>query len=142
MKVFLALLISLFALTGFAENYGATVSEAEPISITEAIELVNAGDVGTALVQGEVSAVCQAKGCWMGFSSEAGDVRVTFQDYGFFVPFSIMGKTVLAEGTLEKVKLSLEESKHFTQDAGGDPDTVTEPIVEYRMVATGVRIQS
>lgn len=142
MKVFLALFISLFTLTGFAENYGAPLSEAAPISITEAIARVDAGDVGAALVQGEVTAVCQAKGCWMGFSSEAGDVRVTFQDYGFFVPFSIMGKTVLAEGTLEKVQLSLEDSKHFTQDAGGDPDTVTEPIVEYRMVATGVKVES
>ncbi|MEX1033370.1 MAG: DUF4920 domain-containing protein [Cellvibrionaceae bacterium] len=134
--------LSLFSLTCFAEHYGAELSEAEPISVTEAIALVDANKQTTALVQGEVTSVCQAKGCWMGFSSEAGDVRVTFKDYGFFVPFSIVGKTVLAEGTVEKVQWSLKDSKHLTEDAGGDPDAVTEPIVEYQMVASGVKVKS
>lgn len=143
MKAFLALLtLSLFSLASFAENYGATLSEAEPLSVTEVIELLGSNDRATVLVQGEVTSVCQVKGCWMGFSSQAGDVRVTFKDYGFFVPFSIMGKTVVAEGTVEKVQLSLKVSKHFVQDAGGDPDTVTEPITEYQMVASGVKVES
>lgn len=141
MKYVLGLILPLLSLACLAAQYGAELSEVEPISVTEAIALADAGVKAAALVQAEVTTVCQTKGCWMGFSSEAGDVRVTFKDYGFFVPFSIVGKTVLAEGQLQKVALSLKDSKHYVEDAGGDPDTITEPMVEYNMLATGVKVE-
>jgi hypothetical protein len=75
----------------------------------------------------------------MALTGAGEDVRVTFKDYGFFVPSSIIGKTVLVEGTLEKVVMSLEDTKHYVKDAGGDPSTVTQPRTEYRIVATGVQ---
>ena len=136
------LALSLWSAATFAEHYGAEISNGEPISVPEAIASVGSGEQETLLVQGEVTSVCQMKGCWMGFSSDAGDIRITFKDYGFFVPLSIMGKTARVEGTLEKVELSLADSKHLVQDAGGDPSTVTEPIVEYQFVASGVEVRS
>ncbi|OFE12260.1 hypothetical protein PHACT_03195 [Pseudohongiella acticola] len=125
-----------------AEQYGAPVTDGRSSTVPEAIASVDAGHQGTLLVEAEVTSVCQAKGCWLGFSSDAGDVRVTFKDYGFFVPFSVRGKIVRAEGTMEKVELSLEDSKHLIEDAGGDPTTVTQPIIEYQFVATGVDVLS
>jgi hypothetical protein len=46
------------------------------------------------------------------------------------------------EGTLEKIELSLADSKHLIEDAGGDPEMVTEPILEYQFVASGVTVKS
>ncbi|MEX0740853.1 MAG: DUF4920 domain-containing protein [Pseudohongiella sp.] len=131
-----------FSIVAQAEQYGAAISDGQAISVPEAIASADAGIQETLLLEADVTSVCQAKGCWLGFSSEAGDVRVTFKDYGFFVPFSIRGKTVRVEGTLEKTELSLEDSKHLIEDAGGDPATVTEPIVEYQFVASGVDVLS
>lgn len=141
-QLLIFLILSLGSAAALAEQYGAEVSAGEPISISEAIASLDAGRSETLLVEGEVTSVCQVKGCWLGFSSEAGDVRVTFKDYGFFVPMSIRGKTARVEGTLEKVELSLAESRHLIEDAGGDPSIVTEPIVEYQFVASGVEVRS
>ncbi|MCW8195934.1 DUF4920 domain-containing protein [Proteobacteria bacterium 005FR1] len=141
MKRTLALLaISLIALNVAAEEYGQQLSGRSPVSVVSAIQQLDANDRLAVTVRGQVDSVCQVKGCWMGFATEAGDVRVTFKDYGFFVPFSVLGKSVVAEGELEKVTLSLAESKHLVEDAGGDPAQVVEPIVEYRLVATGVKV--
>lgn len=143
MKKLATFAVLLFATSfAFADQYGADLTLTNAISIDDAISATDAGAQDPLLIEGEVTAVCQVKGCWMGFTTENGEIRVTFKDYGFFVPLNIVGKTVLAEGTLEKVTLSLRDSKHLVKDAGGDPDTVTEPIVEYQMVATGVKVAS
>ena len=44
--------------------------------------------------------VCKKKGCWMKVEKSDGTLmRVTFKDYGFFVPKDIAGKNVIIEGT-------------------------------------------
>ncbi|MBK6732010.1 MAG: DUF4920 domain-containing protein [Bacteroidetes bacterium] len=41
----------------------------------------------TGKVKGTVTSVCQNKGCWMKLDLGNGEsMRVTFKDYGFFVP--------------------------------------------------------
>jgi len=144
MKSVFALLLLSISTVGFADGinnkYGAELTLNKTISVAQAI--ASAGKSSTpVLIEGTIGSVCQAKGCWMGFNSEAGDIRVTFKDYGFFVPFSIVGKTVQAEGTLQKVTLSLEDSKHLVKDGGGDPNAVTEPLAEYQMIASGVLVK-
>jgi hypothetical protein len=47
----------------------------------------------------------------------------------------------LVEGTLEKVVMTLEDTKHYVKDAGGDPSQVTSPRTEYRIVASGVEVK-
>lgn len=146
MKTVIALLLLSFSIYSVADknadknHFGAALTLNKAISVEQAIAKANSSS-SPILIEGKVGSVCQAKGCWMGFNSDAGKVRVTFKDYGFFVPFSVVGKTVQAEGTLEKVTLSLEDSKHLVEDGGGDPDSVTEPLVEYQMVASGVVIK-
>lgn len=66
---------------------------------------------------------------------------MTFKDYAFFVPSTLIGKTVLAQGELKKVTMTLEETKHYVKDAGGDPATVTQPRVHYELVASGVQVK-
>jgi hypothetical protein len=140
MKNATAFVLLLFTSLSFAENYGAPLTLKNAISVEAAIAAASQQS-SPILVEGKIGSVCQAKGCWMGFNSDAGDVRVTFKDYGFFVPITVVGKTVQAEGTLQKVTLSLEDSKHLVEDGGGDPDSVTEPMIEYQMVASGVVIK-
>ena len=56
------------------------------------------------LVRGQVESVCSKKGCWMTLKSKHETVRVTFKDYGFFVPTSLQMTSVQIQGKLfEKI---------------------------------------
>src|SRR5262245_19967035 len=137
--------LALFLLTTLAaaaEHYGAPIAQTTPVSLKTAIAQLDRGPVANVVIESKVDQVCTVKGCWMGLTNAAGGVRVTFKDYAFFVPASLIGKTVLVEGTLEKVTMSLEDTKHYVKDAGGDPSKVTEPRVEYRIVAKGVEVRT
>lgn len=120
-----------------AKVYGEKIQiKRNPISIAEAIKAHQNGD--TILVNAVVDKVCKKKGCWMTFKDIQSDHRVTFKDYSFFVPVSIVGKRVKVLGVLEKKAMTLEETKHMAEDEGKDPAKVTKPGVEYRIVASGV----
>ncbi|HVF15382.1 MAG TPA: DUF4920 domain-containing protein [Steroidobacteraceae bacterium] len=144
MKTFVATLLCCWAAIATAEQYGAEIKSKNPLSLQAAIKQLDTKPSADVLIESKVDKVCVAKGCWMALthSTAKDDVRVTFKDYGFFVPSSIIGKTVLVEGKLEKVVMSLKDTKHYVKDAGGDPSTVTTPRTEYRIVANGVQVKS
>jgi hypothetical protein len=142
MKVIVGVACVLLSSLACAENYGAPLKSRQAISLDSAIQQLAGQRTAAVVVESKVDKVCTAKGCWLGLSNPSGEIRVTFKDYGFFVPPSLIGKTVLVEGVLEKVTLSLAETKHYVKDAGGDPATVTQPRVEYRIVARGVEVKS
>jgi hypothetical protein len=141
MKLIVGLACVLFSGVVMAEHYGAPLDSRTAVSVDSAIQQLAGKRSAAVVVQSKVAKVCQAKGCWLGLSNASGEVRVTFKDYGFFVPPSLIGKTVLVEGVLEKVTLSLAETRHYVRDAGGDPAKVTQPRVEYRIVASGVEVK-
>ncbi len=97
------------------------------------------------IMTGTVVDVCQTKGCWLTLQSEnGGDVRVTFKDYGFFVPKDISGKQVVVKG-IGKIEItSVADLQHFAEDEGQSKEEIakiTEPIEEYTFVAEGVKIK-
>jgi hypothetical protein len=141
MKAFLILVLATFSTFAIAENYGAPVKAGKPTSLESAIKQLDKADSADVLVAAKVEKICVVKGCWMGLVSSSGDVRVTFKDYAFFVPPSLIGKQVVVDGKLQKVTMTLDETKHYVKDAGGDPATVTQPRVEYRIVANGVEVK-
>ncbi len=125
-----------------ATKFGAelTLKEA-PITVDEALEKFKAKQItGPVLLTAKIDKVCKKKGCWMTIKSKSDDLRVTFKDYGFFVPQNIVGKNVLVEGVIKEEKLTLEETKHFVKDEGGDPSKVTEAKTDYQFVAYAVSL--
>jgi len=95
---------------------------------------------------GKVSGVCQKKGCWMTLTTgepAAPSVRISFKDYGFFVPKDCLGKTATVEGHFSVKTLSVAEAQHFAEDAakeGTAARKVTAPEHTLALVATGVEI--
>lgn len=142
MKYVVTALLCCWTALAAAEQYGAPIDAKNPLSLAAALEKLDAASSADVLIESKVDKVCVVKGCWMALTNAKDDVRVTFKDYGFFVPASIIGKTVIVQGTLEKVVMSLEDTKHYVKDAGGDPSTVTQPRTEYRIVASGVAVKS
>jgi len=142
MKFLTGLVLISAAFVAHAEQYGAPLTRSNAVTLQGAIKQLDAKPAADVVIESKVDKVCVVKGCWMALTNATDNVRVTFKDYGFFVPSSIIGKTVLVEGRLEKVVMSLEDTKHYVKDAGGDPSTVTAPRTEYRIVASGVQVKS
>lgn len=123
-------------------KFGADLTlKQKPITVDAAIAQFKNNNKSPVVLEAKIDKVCQKKGCWMTVKSNTRDMRVIFKDYGFFVPVSIAGKTVLTEGVVTEKQLTLEETKHFVADEGGDPSKVTEPIMDYQFVATGVVVK-
>jgi hypothetical protein len=95
------------------------------------------------LLEGEVSEVCAKKGCWMVLSDGERQVRVTFEDYGFFVPRDIDGVLARVEGVLSERLVPIAEVRHYLEDAGRHEEAalVTRPERSYTFVATGVMLR-
>ena len=94
-------------------------------------------------VRGTIDQVCQAKGCWMTMPVGEESMRITFKDYGFFVPKDAGGKNTVIEGLITKQVTDVETLRHFAADAGKSPEEleqITEPKVEYTFEAVGVLI--
>jgi hypothetical protein len=70
-------------------------------------------------VKGVVNDVCVNKGCWVTMKLSNGEtMRITFKDYGFFVPKDIKGKEIVVDGDAKVEELSVEDQRHFAEDGG------------------------
>ncbi len=88
-----------------------------------------------------ITEVCNKKGCF--FIAEDGDytARITFKDYGFFIPTNSAGKKATLVGEFSVVTLSEEKAKHYAEDAGKNADEIKGEQKEYSIVATSVVIE-
>lgn len=95
-------------------------------------------------IKGKVVDVCDKKGCWLTIETED-DTQffVKMKDYGFFVPTALKGKNVVLEGSAEKKVTSVDEQKHYAEDAKkpqAEIDAITKPKEEIRFVANGIKV--
>ncbi|MDR9401225.1 MAG: DUF4920 domain-containing protein [Psychroflexus sp.] len=108
------------------------------------LKSINLNDTLIMTFKSKVNAVCQKKGCWMQLDVPQGnDIKVTFKDYGFFVPKDISGQEVIIKGKGFLKEVSVEEQQHYAIDAGKSDQeiaAITEPKKEYRFIANGVAI--
>lgn len=73
--------------------------------------------------EGEISAVCQAMGCWMELRDEqARAVRVPMAGHSFFVPRDVSGRRALVEGPLRVRPLSVAEREHLAAEGATATD--------------------
>lgn len=100
--------------------------------------------LGKIKVKGDVEAVCKKKGCWMTIKNPEGEaMRVTFKDYGFFVPLDCDGKSAIFEGKAYVTETSVADLRHYAEDEGlaqEEINKITEPKRELTFEATGVEI--
>lgn len=155
MKKKLGILLTFLIAMSFSvfaqENQEATGSFGEEINAKGAVSAkklskkMEKADSLDLKVKGEISEVCQAKGCWMTLDLGDGEtVRVKFKDYGFFVPKNSAGHMAIISGTAKKEVVSVKELKHLAEDAGKSEkeiNAITEPKEELTFIADGVIIK-
>jgi len=127
-------------------NFGKTITEDGAVMLASIESEVIPGEEFVAKVEGEIVEVCQKKGCWMTVKKDDGTVvRVTFKDYGFFVPKDAAGKWVVMEGIAFYDTLSVATLQHYAEDAGKPAEEVakiTEPEYKITFEAEGVIIKN
>lgn len=89
-------------------------------------------------VTAKVKQVCQKKGCFLVAQAGPHVVRVSFKDYGFFVPTDISGRTVTLHGVLTREVLTAAQARHFSEDA--QQEGAFKPGWQYEFVAVSVRV--
>lgn len=112
------------------------------------IAKLKSGKEVEAQVEGKVESVCQAKGCWMNIVSEKNQksdkVFVKFHNYGFFMPLDLAGKSIVMNGKGFVEETSVDELRHYAEDEGKSKEEIekiTKPRIEYKFMATGVKVK-
>jgi len=103
MRIPTGLLLGLVAVTAVgAEHYGAPLTMKTAVTLEAAVQSLGDRPSATVLVESTVVKVCPDLGCWIALKSTSSQLHVTFKDEAFFVPSTLIGKTVLVEGKLTK----------------------------------------
>ena len=124
------------------ESYGAQINET---GVEKASNIfVTVVDSLSVKLEGNIAQTCKMKGCWMNVKVGEEQIRVTFRDYGFFVPKEgVEGRKAIFEGTLKRSVTDVETLRHLAEDAGksdAEIANIMEPKEELTFVADGVLI--
>jgi hypothetical protein len=68
-------------------------------------------------------------------------VRVTFKDYGFFVPLDSAGSTAKVEGVVKVAMLDDAKAKHYEAEGATVPKGKDGKYREVQLVAVGVELR-
>lgn len=94
-------------------------------------------------LEGKVTDVCKMAGCWAMITDGKSEVRISFKDYGFFVPREAIGKNVLAEGFLEEGEMNVKQHKHYLEEQQRpkeEIDKVDKPLKFMRFYSYGLKV--
>ena len=126
------------------QTYGEVINEKGAVDVQKLPKLIaksKDGKVQTK-IKGKVVDVCSKKGCWITLELEGDEtVFVKMKDYAFFLPDDAKGKTVVLEGEGFENTTSVNELKHYAEDAGKSQeeiDNITEPEKSIRFMASGI----
>jgi len=126
------------------EFFGDKISADQAVSYEDLLQKMESSDSLNVKVTGQVSAVCQKKGCWMNIVSDQEgqpEMFVKFKDYGFFMPLNITGRKVIMDGYAFRSITSVDELRHYAEDDGkskAEIEAITEPLEELKFMASGV----
>ena len=126
-------------------SFGAKITEAHAMSSQQMFakfEDMTVGDTINVKFASRVKEVCSKKGCWMKLSlDDNSEAMVRFKDYGFFMPLDATDREVIIEGKAFVQETSIEELKHYAEDAGKSKDEIAKIIAtkkEFAFEANGV----
>jgi hypothetical protein len=129
-----------------AVSYGAPLTLASPrAKLSTLLERPSEFAGKTITVQGKVRRACSRKGCWMELAetltSQSPGCRVTFKDYGFFVPTDSEGARATVEGEVILKQVPRSRVAHLEAEGATfehkNPDGSAS---EVQLVATGVEL--
>lgn len=152
-KIFLLIPILVFAFTVNAQppegpankgmTFGVATTEKDAVNASELSSVLNSTEPKEIKVKGKVIEVCKAEGCWLRMETTGGTMMIRMKDHKFFVPVSMQGKTIVADGTATLKETSVDMLKHYAEDAGKSKEEIAaikEPKKEIVLQAKGILV--
>jgi hypothetical protein len=126
-------------------NFGEIISEEGAVEVNAFVAQMAQQEELVGKISGQVEEVCKSEGCWYTLAlADGSSVFVKTKDHAFSLPKDCAGKIAIAEGRMYWKTTSVEDLKHYAEDAGDSPEeiaAITEPKRELRFEASGVIIK-
>ena len=123
-------------------TFGVATTENGSVNANDLAGHLNAGPKEVK-VKGKVVEVCKAEGCWLRLETATGTIMIRMKDHSFFVPVSMTGKTIVAEGNASVKETPVELLRHYAEDAGkskAEIEAIKEPKKEIQLQARGILV--
>ena len=141
--IVLALALTTSAFAGDVIKRGTAISpDAKPVAFAKVLDTPRAFAKEAVLVEGVIDSSCTNKGCWMQLVPAEGEagIRVTFKDYGFFIPLQAKGMKARAEGVVVVKTLSKADADHLEGEGAKLTRNADGTANEVSFVANGVEL--
>lgn len=129
-----ALALPALAVAAETKTFGTPLSGLTPTPLQEV--LAQPKDGARVCLEGQVTAVCQNKGCWLELQQGGRSIHVTFVDYSFFVPKDSKGRTVRLEGKVSVQAPDPAHVEHMRKEGAGESAAA-----KVSIVASGVELR-
>jgi hypothetical protein len=83
-----------------AAKFGAPLGNSPVVALADIVRETGKYAKTTVKTEGQVTAVCQAAGCWMEITDPVGQAHIRMGGHSFFVPKSASGRRARVEGTV------------------------------------------
>ncbi len=122
---------------------GEKIDRAPTVKLAELLRSPEGQNGKAVVVEGKVRRACERMGCWMELAEtgQGPGVRVTFKDYGFFVPVDSAGASAKVAGTVKVVDLSAASAAHYESEGGRIAKDTKGRRREVQLLATGVELR-
>jgi hypothetical protein len=138
---------SLVAQTAAADSAvvrrGAPVPAGQAMAVSTVIASPRTYSAGPVLMEGVITNECTEKGCWMQVAPTregSTGMRVTFKDYAFFIPQSMVGRRARMEGVLKVTTHSKAAAEHLIHEGAKLTKNADGTATEVQFVASGVEL--
>ncbi len=130
---------------GARKLFGSALGSSPRAELSEVLASPDKFKDQTVTVEGNVRSACTRKGCWMELTQTADAAspgcRVTFKDYGFFVPTDSAGSRARVEASVETKTIKPSMVAHLEEEGAKFADKAANgAATEVRLVATGVEM--
>jgi hypothetical protein len=123
-------------------RFGAALQPGPAVPLAALLSNPAAYAAQTVTTEGQVQRACSRKGCWMEIGSGEDACRVTFKDYGFFVPTDSAGAFAKIQGRLDTREVEKAAVDHLEAEGARfrnkKPDGSA---TEVRLIASAVELR-
>lgn len=124
-------------------KFGTATTAKNAVDVKDLPNFITSSVPKKVKVKGKVVEVCKAEGCWLRMETADGTMMIRMKDHKFFVPVSMQGKTIIADGTATLKETSVDMLRHYAEDAGKSKEEIAaikEPKKEIVLQATGILV--
>jgi hypothetical protein len=97
-------------------NFGAAFEPGPVVALASLLSNPQAYAEQSVITEGRVQRACSRKGCWMEIGEGDDACRVTFKDYGFFVPTDSAGAQARVQGKVTTQRIEPARVAHLAAE--------------------------